>query len=138
MDRAALLARGRAFAEAGMVDTCRIRRRTGTITDRTTGQTTPTYLDPDPYAGKCRVQQSPLGGAGVDRVVGEAYLVVVDRILQLPVAASAGVRADDEVTITAVAPSSDPGLLNRRFTVKSEYGKTDMVMRRLGINEVTS
>lgn len=121
-----------------MVDTCRVRRRTGTTTNLTTGHTTPTYLDPDPYTGRCRVQQSPLGGAAQAKTVGEAAVLMVSRVLQLPVEASAGVLADDEVTITAVGSGSDPALLGKVFTVRSEFGKTHTSSRKLGIEEVTS
>lgn len=136
MSRAALLARARIAAERGMVDTCRIRRRTGSTTDRTTGEITATYLDPDPYTGPCRVQQA--SATAGDAQVGEATVLVVGRVLQLPVVASAAVRADDEVTFPAVAASSDPALLSKQFTVKAEFGKTDASSRRLGIEEVTS
>lgn len=119
-----------------MVDTCVIRRRTGSTTDRESGQVISIYLTPDPYSGRCRVQQAAASATG--QTVGEAAVLLVGRVLQLPVAASAAVRADDEVTITAVAPSSDPALLNRHFVIKAEFGKSDASSRRLGIEEVTS
>ena len=56
MNPAAVLARGRAAAEALMVDTCAIRRRTGETLDDTTGEVTATY--DDVYSGRCRVQQA--------------------------------------------------------------------------------
>lgn len=135
MSRAALIARARAAAEAAMVDTCEIRRATGETGDGYGGTVTTWEII---YSGKCRVQQSPLIGNASPDTTGEAALLKVPRVLQLPVATSAGIRADDEATITAVGAHSDPGLLGRVFVVRGEYAKTDITSRRLGVEEITS
>lgn len=133
MSRSALVARAQARAEAGMTDTCVIRRRTGTTTDRATGRQTATYATPNPYEGRCRLQQ--VTAAATDAQVAEADVLMVTRYLQLPLRTSEGVRAGDVVTVTA---SADPGLIGRTFTVHAEFGKTDVSSRRLGIREATS
>lgn len=50
----AALLQGRELAESLMVDTCTIRRVTGTVTDPLTGIDTPTLATV--YTGKCKVQ----------------------------------------------------------------------------------
>jgi len=132
MSAASVLARGRAAAEALMVDACVIRRVTGTTTDPNTGVITPTYSTV--YTGKCRVQQTNPTAHSTD--AGEARLLMLPRVLQLPVSTSTGIRADDQVTITASA--LDPDLADRVFTVRGEFAKTHATARRLGVEEVTS
>jgi len=127
-----LVAEGRAAAEALMVDECEIVRVTGTTTDLETGLVTET-TEPV-YVGKCRVQQA--SATAREESPGEAQMLLVARVLQLPVVASAGVRADDQAAITACA--LDPGLVGRTFVVRAEFAKTYATSRRLGIEEVTS
>ena len=131
-----LLERGRAAAMELMQDTCEVVRVTGSDTDLDTGVVTETTEQV--YAGKCRVQQAAATGDATagDKVVGEAALLMVGRTLQLPVVASAGVRAGDRVTI--IACQHDPDLVGRQFTVRAEFAKTHATARRLGIEEVTS
>ncbi len=135
MSRASLLARGRVAAEAGMVDTCTIRRRTGESTD-SDGVVTPTWEVV--YTGRCRVQAagSSLGSSAHAATPGEAYQLMSPRILQLPVVDSAGVRADDQATITTCV--NDPDLVGQIFTVRDEDGKSEATSRRLGIERGTS
>ena len=133
MSRDALLARGRAAAEAGMADACVIRRVTGKTTDEVTGQVTKTYLSPNPYAGKCRVQQQVAVARGHD--VGEDHVYVVRFELQLPAAQTAGLRVDDEVTITASV--NDPDLIGRTFIVIELAHKSEATARRIGMIERT-
>lgn len=56
-----------------MVDTCTIRRRTGSSTDPDTGASIPVYADL--YAGKCRVQQAAAQAQQGD--VGQDYLLLL-------------------------------------------------------------
>ncbi len=113
-----------------MVDSCTIRRRTGTTTDQFSGVITPTYLNPDPYAGKCRVQQPQ----AVDRPhdVGEDFVLIARLELQIPVSV-VGIDVGDEVTITAAARDGD--LVGRVFLVHDLPHKTDSTARRLQITE---
>lgn len=132
MSVASLLARGRRAAERLMVDECVVEAVTGSTTDLETGEVVDTYGEV--YAGKCRVQQAAPSAS--DQTVGEAALLLVTRVLQLPVVASAAVRAEHRVRITACV--HDPGLVGRRFTVRAEFAKSHATSRRLGIEEVTS
>lgn len=115
-----------------MQDTCEIKRVTGSDTDLDTGDVVETTEQV--YAGPCRVQQAV--ATAREEAPAEAALLMVGRILQLPVLASAGVRARDRVIITACA--HDPDLVGRRFTVRAEFAKTHATARRLGIDEETS
>lgn len=125
------LASGRRKAEAMMVDTCLIRRITGSITNPDTGAVTPAYATV--YAGKCRVQQRQESNAA-PRDVAEAHLLMLRMELQLPMSATL-VRADDEVIVLT---SVDPDLLNRVFAVRDLAHKTHATARRIGIEERTS
>lgn len=132
MSRAELLARGQAAAEAGMVDTCTIRRSTGTAFDEFSGDKVTTYLSPDPYVGKCRVQLTR--GESTQEDAGEDFFRLLRLELQLPIAV-VGLELNDEVTITAVGPGSDPDLLGRVFLIRDLMHKTDATARRPQITE---
>jgi len=126
----ALLARGRAAAEALMVDACTIRRRTGETTGPG-GVVTPTYVTV--FEGQCRLQQ-PTGTAR-EEDAGEAALLMVRFELQVPMSV-VGVQADDEVTVTASV--HDPDLVGREFLVRGLFHKTHATARRLQVEERTS
>jgi hypothetical protein len=131
MDRAALLARGRAFAEEGMVDTCTIRRGNGTTLDDFSGTTVPAWTAL--YTGKCRVQQ---GIAQADEQdVGEDYQLRLRLVVQLPVSVT-GLKVEDEITITAAA--HDPDLVGRVFRIRDLMHKTHPTARRVGVVEGAS
>ena len=131
MSRASVLARGRAAAEAGMVDACIIRRITGQVTDPDTGEVTNTYTTI--YEGKCRLQQQ--GQQARPEQAGEAYLLMLRRELQLPMSVT-GLRTEDEVTMTASA--HDPDLPGRVFLIRDLFGKTEATSRRVTVEEATS
>lgn len=134
MSRATVLARGRAAAERGMRDSCVITRPVSASVDKVTGAVTPTSTT-TVYAGVCRLQQAADQAAmGTDQ--GEAYRLMTKRELQLPVATSADVRANDIVTITACV--NDAALVGMVFTVRDEAGKSEATARRLGIQAATS
>lgn len=117
-----------------MVDTCTITRITGAVTDPETGRRTETTAVV--YLGKCRIQQEPPVRPGARREVGEASVVLVGYVLQLPVTGSEDVRVEDIVTIgTSVL---DPALQDRVFRVASSAAKTHATARRLEITEVNS
>ncbi|MEV4521471.1 DUF6093 family protein [Micromonospora tulbaghiae] len=127
----ALLARGRAAAEALMTDECVIRRDGGTTYDPETGY--PTESTSQVYAGKCRVQQQS-ASAGA-REVGEAAVLLLRLEVQVPMSV-VGVQADDVVEVTA--SRHDVELVGRRFRVRDLFHKTHATSRRLGVEEVTS
>ncbi|MEU1240046.1 DUF6093 family protein [Micromonospora parva] len=127
----AVLARGRAAAEALMVDQCVVRRDNGTTYDPETGYPTPNTTEV--YAGKCRIQQQT-ASAG-QRDVGEATVLLLRLEVQLPMSV-VGVRVDDVVEVTASV--HDPDLPGRRFRVRELAHKTHATARRLGVEELTS
>ncbi|MEU4640831.1 DUF6093 family protein [Micromonospora sp. NPDC023814] len=127
-----LLASGRRAIERLMVDECVIEAVTGSTTDLETGEVVDTVSEV--YSGKCRVQQAAPSAS--DQRVGEADLLMLTRVLQLPVLASAGVRAGHRVRITAC--QHDPDLVGRRFVVRAEFAKSHATSRRVGIEEATS
>jgi hypothetical protein len=130
MSRETVLARGQGKAVASMVDTCTIRRKTGSVTNQDTGAPTPTWANL--YAGACRVQQ---GIAQADqRDVGEDYQLMLRLVVQLPVTVT-GLKVLDEITITA---SRDADLVGRVFLIRDLMHKTDETARRVGVTERTS
>lgn len=131
MSIASVLARGRAAAEARMVDACLIRAITGESTGPG-GVVTPTFATV--YSGRCEVQQ-PDAQARQEEA-GEAYLLMSRRQLKLPVATSTGVRADQLVTITACI--HDPDLVGKVFVVRDEFAKSHATSRRVGVEGKTS
>lgn len=132
MSRESLLARGQAKAEEGMVDTCTIRRSAGEVFDDFSGEPVKTYLSPDPYAGKCRVQQTR--GESTQEDAGEDFFRLLRLELQLPISVI-GLELHDEVTITAVGPGRDQDLVGRVFLIRDLMHKTDATARRPQITE---
>lgn len=112
-----------------MVDTCTIRRRTGSVPDDFSGVPVETWADL--YAGKCRVQQGIAQAAEQD--AGEDYLLQLRLIVQLPVSVAA-LEVGDEVTIVT---SRSADLAGRVFTIRDLMHKTDETARRVGVTERT-
>jgi hypothetical protein len=113
-----------------MVDACTITRQTGETTGAG-GVITPTTSTL--YTGKCRVQFKPMQGNGAD--VGEAYLLLVRREVQLPMTVT-GLLEGDRITITASA--LDPDLVGKVYVVRDVEAKTHLTSRRVTVLEVTS
>jgi hypothetical protein len=130
MSRATVLKRGQLAAEAGMVDACAIRRRTGSVTDRDTGASTPTYAAL--YSGPCKVQNSRAEAGRSD--VGEDYLLLLRLEVHLPMSVT-GLQAGDEIVITAAAHDAD--LPGRVFRIHDLAHKTFATARRVGVIEKT-
>jgi hypothetical protein len=126
----AAVARARQLAETLMVDACTITRQTGETTGAG-GVITPTTSTL--YTGKCRVQFKPMQGNGAD--VGEAYLLLVRREVQLPMSVT-GLLEGDRITITASA--LDPDLVGKVYVVRDVEAKTHLSARRVTVLEVTS
>lgn len=131
MSRATVLARGRAAAERGMVDSVTITRKTGVTTNDLTGAVTPT-VDAI-YGGKCRVQQATAQGNRTD--AGEVSVIVLGLQLQLPIVGSELVARGDVVVVDACA--NDSSLVGRTFTVRDLHHKSEATARRLTCEEVT-
>lgn len=132
MSRASVLARGRTAAEAGMRDTCSIRRAIGTAVDDNTGDETIAWEQL--YAGKCRVQQRSEANSQQE-TPGEDYQLLQRVELQLPMSVT-GLREADEVTITASAHDAD--LVGVVFLVRDLFAKTHATARRVGVTRRTS
>lgn len=130
MNPAAVLARGRAAAEALMVDTCTLRRRSGETTDPDTGEVTGTYTDV--YDGPCRVQQAGTQ-AGAEEP-GEAYVLMLRLEVQLPMSVT-GLEVGDEIEITASV--HDPDLVGRVFLIRDLAHATHKTARRVQVTERT-
>ncbi len=126
-----LLTRGRAAAEALMVDSCTIEALTGESTDDDTGVITETYSTV--YSGKCKVQQQ--AGSASPSDVGEAGLLIGQLELHIPASAT-GVGSEGLVTI--VSSVHDPDLPGRRFRLRGLAHKSFLTARRFALIEVTS
>jgi hypothetical protein len=126
----AAIARGRAAAEALMVDACTIQRP-GTETTSATGVVTPSLTSI--YAGKCRLQVRQQTGAGQN--IGEAYVIVERLELQLPMTTPALMEGD---VVTMTASTLDPLLPGKKYTVRDTLAKTHLTSRRVTVLEVTS
>lgn len=132
MSRASALARGQVAAQAGMRDACTIRRPDGTgTTDPDTGYPTQNYTTI--YTGRCRVQQAV--AIARPHEAGEDHVLIVRFDLQLPVAGTAGLKVNDQVTITAAV--NDPDLINRVFLILELFHKSEPTARRVGMIERT-
>lgn len=125
-----VLARGRAAAEARMVDACVIRRTTAKSTNTTTGVVTPTLATI--YTGKCEIQQAEAQGRQENSA--EAHLLMLQLQLKVPMTAAALERLD-EVEITASA--HDPELVGRIFRIRDLHHKSHATARRVSIQERT-
>lgn len=130
LDAGPAIARGRAAAEALMVDACTIQRKTGETTDTDTGDVTPTY--DMVYSGKCRFQQRDTGAR--EENVAEQSIRLLRIELQLPMTVT-GLQVADVVTATASV--RDPDLPGRQFLVRELFHKTDATARRIRLEEVT-
>ena len=130
MSRASVLARGRAAAEAGMADTCTIRRVAGETTDDFSGVITPSYTVI--YTGKCRVKQTVALPETHD--AGEDYVTLSRMQLQVPVAA-VGAQVGDEATITTSV--NDPDLAGKVLLIRGVAQGSEITARRFEVTEVT-
>jgi hypothetical protein len=131
MSRASVLARGRAFAAQGFIDTCTVERRGAPVTNDLDG--TVTYPMTPIYSGPCRVQQAAAPWAG-PATVGQAGIGLSALQLDLPVVGSEGVTKDDVVTVTACVNDAD--LVGRTFTVQGAHHKSFATARRLPLQEI--
>jgi hypothetical protein len=133
MTRETTLARGRAFLEGALIDTCLIDRQTGASTNPTTGAVTPIYTTV--YAGRCEVKQG--GGASAGQTeVAEATLRLGSYDIKLPIDDALDVRPDDRVTITAARNDTD--LVGRKFFLTGEAHATAKTGRRIAMTEIES
>lgn len=132
MSATSVLLRGRAAAEALMLDACTVTRLSGSAADPETGALTPTYSTI--YSGKCKVQQSaPASGP---TVVGEAEVFIGQLQLHLPVTtATAAVAPGDLVTMTTCV--LDPSLVGKTSKLRGPAHKSFATARRFPMVEVS-
>lgn len=114
-----------------MVDTCRIERPSGLVTDPLTGVVSPAYTTV--YTGKCKVQSAAVQSASP--VAGEHKWTVQQSAVHVPVSA-AGVRVDDRVVI--VTSLNDAQLVGRVFTVRELLHKSFATAQRVSVEEVVA
>lgn len=131
MSRDSVLARGRAAAEAGMVDTCIVEAKTGTTTDRQTGDATTTYATV--YSGKCQLKKGD--ALGERTTAGEGQVVILRPTLKLPIEGSEAVARGHRVTMTSCV--HDPDTVGRQYTIRDEANQSAVTARRLILEEVT-
>lgn len=122
---------GRRMAESLMVDTCTIRRVTGSSTNDNTAVVTPTYSTV--YTGKCKLQRPSAGGR---RDIAEASVVLAPLELHLPVVGSESVRVDDVVTIDT--STMDAALPGKVFRIAGPADASLRTARRFPVTEVAS
>jgi hypothetical protein len=131
---ASALARGRAAAEALMVDTCTIERPTARTPDRKNGVVTTTYTTV--YTGQCKLNYvGDVTPGPQQREVAEAHLAVLTPTLHLPMSAT-GLAEGDRVTITA--SQHDPELVGKVLRLQGPHHGSFQTARRLMCTEVTS
>lgn len=131
MSAASLLARGRAAAEALMVDTCTVKYVSGVVFNGTSGVDEPTYTTR--FTSPCKVQER--GVQSTERDAGGREATLVRTTIHLPISAGA-VEVDDLVTITVSA--HDPQLAGRVFRVLAPAGKSFATARRFEVEEVAA
>lgn len=133
MGRETVLAAGRAFLTAALVDACTIQRKTADSVNLVNGVDTKTYSTI--YTGACRIQAASANWAGPSDVA-QAALRLASSELQLPVAGTEGLQIDDRVTITACANDSD--LVGRVYSITGLSRKSHGTTRKLPLLEVLS
>lgn len=133
MSRETVLARGRAFLLAALVDTCRIERVTAEDTNPLNGKVTKTWATV--YVGQCEFQASTATWAG-PATVAEAALRVAAATLKLPVVGSEGVAID--MRVTALTCLNDAEMVGRIYSVTGLSHKSHATTRKLSLQEVLS
>jgi hypothetical protein len=133
MSRESVLARGRAFLVAGLIDTCRIERVVAEDTNPVTNVVTKQY--DTVYTGPCRIQAATANWAG-PATVAEAALRLAAAELQLPVVGSEGVAIDNRVTVLSCL--HDTEMVARVYAVTGLSHKSHATTRKLPLQEVLS
>jgi hypothetical protein len=129
MTLTSLVLRGRAAAEALMVDACTVRRPTGTVTDPETGNVTPSSSLV--YEGKCKVQATQAQAS--NPVAGGHSFTVEDLEWQAPIG-TGPFEINDVITHT-VAPL-DPHLVGTVYRITSLARKTAKTAQRFRVEVI--
>jgi len=127
----ALVERGRAAAEALMVDACTVARKG----EKTLAADNIRYEYPETqvYSGKLRIR-APNQAPWVQEATGQV-ITWSQFTFSFPVAESAGLRQGDVVTITAC--ELDPGLVGMQVRLAGRAGQTHSTARRWRVEEAT-
>jgi hypothetical protein len=131
MSAASITLRGRAAAEALMLDAVTVQHQTGSSEDAA-GTVTPTWSTV--YSGKAKIQQSAPSTTPTD--VGQAAVYAGQLQLHLPVTtATAAVSPDDLVTVTTCV--LDASLVGQTFRLRGPAHKSYLTARRFPMLEVS-
>lgn len=125
-----VLMRGRAAAEALMLDACTITRPSGTTVDPETGEIIPNHATI--YTGKCKVQSRE--GQASSPEAGEAAFTVVSRQVHIPAQA---VEILDGDVVTVTASTLAPFLVGRKYRVAGWSPDSYDTADRLPVEETT-
>ena len=134
MSRASVLARGRAFAAAGVTDTCTVTRPgSGEPTLDPDTQTNTYPSDTTVYEGACRVQVRGGAVASADDFGGRAVTSSAVEV-QVPVGATEFAEQD---VVVITSSEDDPALAGNSYLVESVEEKSHATVRRLLCQRVT-
>ncbi len=129
MNASAFVASGQRRAEELMVDTCTIRRKTGTALNETTGKYTDTTATI--YTGMCKIQDRVIQG---EVEAGGRQVVILSSFLHVPMSVTT-VQVDDVAEITA---SQDPAAVGRKLRVAQLFYKSYATARRLQVEDTAA
>jgi hypothetical protein len=130
---AALLANGRAAAEALMTDTGYVRRAGALTTDPDTGVVAPSWSNVYASSGTPGVLRVQQHAGTTAEVGGVAQADLAGLVVSLPITATGIIPGDQVVIVTA---AHDTGLPARVFTVTRVLAKSHATARRLWCEEV--
>lgn len=134
----AIIADGRREAEALMLDTATVRRRTGfTTQNETTGQEVPTTTVV--FTTPCKLQsRSRLGDSfiGVSQYGGHQG-TSLDIDIHIPLS-KPPVLTDDLITVTSPGAFTDPQMEGRVFRVLASPSKSFATARRIPVQEAVA
>ena len=119
-----------------MVDTVVVEHPTGATTpDPVTLEEVPVY---ETVHASLSARVRPPGSLSPREQVAAGYEFGLKSLLFLvPISASGGIRRGDRVTVTALAPTSDPDLLGLVATVEANLGGSHSKQRTLVCEEVS-
>jgi hypothetical protein len=132
MSALSAIARGRAYVEAQMTDTCQIGTEAkGTVLNEQTDEydTVFTVL----YDGPCLFRAGVRLGAEMESA--EQLLFVQNAVVKVPIEGTEMLGKDNTVVITG--SQTDPGLVGTRARVTGPFAQTYATSRRLPVVVVT-
>lgn len=130
MSATSITLRGRAAAEALMLDAVTIKRTASSSTDQDTGVVTPTLSTL--YTGKAKIHQASPSASPT--TLGEAEVFIGQVEVHVPVTVTA-IQPDDLVTVTAA--SLDADLVGKTYRVRGVADKSFLTARRLSVIAVS-